>query len=472
MKKAIGALLAVACLGSAGFAGEVEQLRMELEEMKQTIQRQGELIDKLSAKDVDRIHKEEMAKLMEEILADAEMQPALPSWLENLTFFGDFRLRYEHQSRGWRPSGYTSHTAKDRNRLRFRLRFGFKKTWWDGQMEVGARFATGSTSVNDSANQSFDTAFTKKPFWIDRAYAKYRPTWAEGLTIAGGKLANPVRTGTQITWDPDLNPEGLYVDYEMPFFDGVTPWAQVGYWMVDEVVEGEWTPPAVEGTARDVTLWTYSLGAAVDITEDSTLSFGGTYYDFDHMDTVTSGPWGLWTVPPFPGAEFPFSYAEYQVIELTARYKWHMLGLPWQVWGTWLENCTADHDPLRSSGGVPVSYDPKHQGEDQAWGFGMKVGKNKEAGDWSAHYEYRHIGLHSWPTTPFGGLGDSEFGGPGYRGHVLGGAYSIDEFMQVCPTLLIFEPIQSTWWGTAATAAPGQGEDHSVTVQVDFKWNF
>ncbi len=439
----------------AAKADDLDELRSEIEAMKETIKQQNEMIGRLSAKDVDRIHKEEMAKLMEEILEDATMQPALPSWLENLKFFGDLRLRYEHQSRGWRDGGYLSHTDKDRNRLRFRLRFGFKKTWWDGQMEIGARFASGSSSANDSTNQSFDGGFTEKPFWIDRAYAKYKPEWAEGLTIAGGKVSNPIRTATKITWDSDINPEGLYVDYEMPFFEGVTPWAQVGMWILEE-----------GRNTRDTTLWNYTLGADVDIA-DTTLSVGGTYYDFDHTDRLTAGPMGMWSDPN--DLEFPQSYAQYQVIELTGSYKWKMLGLPWKVWGSWLQNCQENFNAYRSSStplppGVPPAYDSKFEGEDYAWGIGMKVGTNKKAGDWSVAYRYSYIGLHAWPGFGFGGLSDSDFGGPNTRGHVIGGKYSIDTFMQLCPTILITEPIMSPW----AT----RGEDHSVTVQVDFKWKF
>lgn len=447
----IVALTAVAfLLPVTAKAGDMEEMKSRLEAMERTIASQKVALDRLSNQDTKRIQREEMAKLMEEIMEDAEMQAALPSWLENFKLYGDLRLRYQHTSRGWRAGGYTDSVAKDRNRLRFRVRLGFKKTWWDKQLEIGARFASGSSSDSDSTNQTFSGTFGKKDLWIDLAYAKYKPKAVKGLEIGAGKVKNPIKTKTKVSWDGDINPEGVYATYQMPFFGDIKPYIQGGYYILDE-----------EGGSRDTTMVHYGAGVDAKV-GDVKLFFGTSLYDFDHMDMNDNGgdagyeDW--WQ-------EGGLSRADYLVWEMTTKAKWKMFGLPWEVWGTYLQNCADDYEVAATSG---ANSDSKFEGEDFAWGIGMKVGTNKKAGDWSVKYYYAYIGAFSWPTIDGYGFSDSDFGGPNTHGHVIGGSYSIDKFMQIGSTVLITEPIHSSGPG----AEDNQGEDHSVTVQVDFKWKF
>ncbi|MFO7902329.1 MAG: putative porin, partial [Pirellulaceae bacterium] len=88
-----------------------------------------------------------------------------------------------------------------RNRARFRLRFGIKKTWLDDQIEVGFRLASGSDDDPTSTNQSFDNFWSTKPVWIDLAYATWRPKAIKGLTVTGGnrKTSKRIKKSKQIT---------------------------------------------------------------------------------------------------------------------------------------------------------------------------------------------------------------------------------------------------------------------------------
>ncbi|KKL12459.1 hypothetical protein LCGC14_2535550, partial [marine sediment metagenome] len=210
---------------------EMKKLQTRLDKMenekvgtKAEMKRLQARLDKMEKDRVGTIHKEEMAKMMKDILDDAKMQPAMPAWMKNLTFYGDFRLRYQHDHTNGRngPWGMAAPgrgQTKDRNRIRMRLRFGFTKTWWDKQLEVGFRLVTGNATTMEleddqggnilgpnqqawvnpdgatptSSNQTMSGTFSKKPIWVDLMYAKYKPKWAKGLTFTGGKMKNPLK---------------------------------------------------------------------------------------------------------------------------------------------------------------------------------------------------------------------------------------------------------------------------------------
>ncbi|MBW2646580.1 MAG: putative porin [Deltaproteobacteria bacterium] len=117
--------------------------------------------------------------------------------LNNLKWSGDLRLRHDTQ---WRE---TDSDDYDRNRERFRLRFGFT-TKPTETTKLGVRLASGSGYQN-TTNQSYDGHARGKEIFIDKAYASWKP--ADFFKITGGKHKNPLLT-TPLVWDPDVNPEG------------------------------------------------------------------------------------------------------------------------------------------------------------------------------------------------------------------------------------------------------------------------
>ncbi|MCD4824671.1 MAG: putative porin [Phycisphaerae bacterium] len=458
LKWSIGSLAVLAVFASTASADDLGDLRAEMKQMKAKLNQQDETIQQLrnsrNSEDVGRIHKEEMAEMMKEILDDAKIQPAMPKWMKNLKFYGDFRLRYQHDSRGWNNE-IRGRVRKDRNRARFRLRFGFTKTWWDKQLELGFRLASGSNNDSDSTNQTFTGAFSKKPVWIDLAYAKYKPKWAKGLVLTGGKMKNPIATKTLVTWDSDINPEGFHLKYEAPFFGDFKPYAAAGWWSLWESNRGATDPQG--DTCRDSTLWTYELGYNWKITKDIKHFLGATYYQFNHWDVVGgAGRDGQWR-------HSGYGCSDMQVLEMTTKVKWKLFKLPMAAWGTWVHNCADDYSVNRNP-----NADRQFQDENNAFAIGMKVGKNKKKGDWSASYTYAYEELNSLPYVAGGGfgLGDSDFGGPNRQGHIIGGKYNLDSFLTLGAKVLITEPIHSdgaTW---------SLNEDHTVTVQADMVWKF
>jgi hypothetical protein len=73
----------------------------------------------------------------------------------------------------------------------------------------GIYIATGT--VNDdpvSSNATLTQFFTRKPFALDRGWVTYNPLNHKWLSLTGGKFAFTWQR-TSLTFDPDLNPEGL-----------------------------------------------------------------------------------------------------------------------------------------------------------------------------------------------------------------------------------------------------------------------
>ena len=216
----VGAVL-VAFAGSTAMAADAETLKT-INDLKARIAR-------LEEQQSMEQRREEIMKVVREMNMDAGQQGALPTWMEGLTFFGDLRLRYQHDKRT--NAADNAGNRKNRGRARFRLRFGVKKEWLEKQLAVIFRLASGEErtrtgdyegeigtgdSAATSANQTFKGRFSKKPIWIDLAYATYKPNWLKGLVIAAGKMKNPL-VRTDLTWDSDVNPEGGYAAYKNAF---------------------------------------------------------------------------------------------------------------------------------------------------------------------------------------------------------------------------------------------------------------
>src|SRR6185369_14083837 len=117
------------------------------------------------------------------------------------SFSGDLRLRGEPFFGG------PADQSQIRSRLRYRLRFNADAKLND-QLSGGFTLASGDVNDPISTNQTTNQFYTRKPFAVDRAYLTYVPKQFKPLTLTGGKFAYPWYN-TELTWDKDLNPEGI-----------------------------------------------------------------------------------------------------------------------------------------------------------------------------------------------------------------------------------------------------------------------
>ena len=117
---------------------------------------------------------------------------------------GRFRLTGDIRVRG---ESFFQDGVADRNRGRVRVRFGV-----DGKLNEdfvgGFALATGSLGDPTTTNESFTNFFDRKTVGLDRGYITYNPLAHKWLSLTGGKFAYSWNR-TQVTGDPDINPEGF-----------------------------------------------------------------------------------------------------------------------------------------------------------------------------------------------------------------------------------------------------------------------
>ena len=438
----------------------------DVADMKEMVKSLQARIEKMEQNDAQSVQKEDMARMMKDILAEAQTESAMPSWMENLTFFGDFTLRgVIKKARGNRNGTLATGilplrkftTDETRKYMEVRVRFGFIKTWWDNQLSVKFglstvnAFAQGGTRNygNDILGGPRDNyavmgdGFRKKGIMIDTAYVKYQPKFLPGMTIIAGKMDNQIKTRTFMTWDEDITPEGIYNSYVMPFFGEVKPYVEFGYYMLQA---DTWYDFGQDIDA--VNMW--HIGAGVDwaIQEDMNLFFGMTYYGFDNSDELI-GSGALMGGTDMQWANGP----RYGIVEVTSKFDWKMLDLPWQVFASWVHNCQDDYGPNGTA-------DRSNRNMSDAFAIGMTVGQNKKKGDWSAGYTYAYIE----DRAVMGILTDFYFGGPNQKGHILRGAYNIDDFLVVGASVYLTEAVHSYQY------IPSGGGNCSAVLDVT--WSF
>src|SRR2546427_1492947 len=144
----------------------------------------------------------------------------LEATLGRFRFTGDVRVRGEDFFQTY--SGCTA--CADRNRARIRVRFGFEGKLND-DFTAGVAIATGSLGDPTTTNETFTNFFDRKTIGLDKGWITYNPLAHKWLLLTGGKFAYQWQR-TQVTGDPDINPEGfnqkLSFDTHMPFVKNVT----------------------------------------------------------------------------------------------------------------------------------------------------------------------------------------------------------------------------------------------------------
>jgi Putative porin len=118
--------------------------------------------------------------------------------LGRFRFNGDIRVRGE---------SFFQDGVADRNRGRVRVRFGV-----DGKLNEdfvgGLALATGSLGDPTTTNETLTNFFDRKTIGLDKGYITYNPIAHKWLSLTGGKFAYTWNR-TQVTGDPDVNPEGF-----------------------------------------------------------------------------------------------------------------------------------------------------------------------------------------------------------------------------------------------------------------------
>lgn len=462
----------------------VESMQKNMAEMQKTIDRQNDKIFQLERNQTSGsmgapVSTGEMAAgPMTEVEFKERLGTALggaDKWLKNLNFKGDLRLRYEAFQN---TSGATTEDD-DRNRFRYRLRFGFDKKFND-DLNAGFSLASGegprtsatstANAVNvdpTSTNTSFDDNFSFKPVYIEKAYASYSPSFLENsivkdIKLIGGKMDNAFEKGSSdIIWDRDVKPEGLIEKFDFKLYESedvqLGAFFTAGQFILDE----DGTSSAGAGDAElyafqagiNPILYVPGLERPLDLT--SAVSFY-SYNDYATNGNFTIGGTSLARNNPNTlGAATDLDTQDFEIFEVYNEIAVNVLGTPVRPFFDWAENLNSELSDSSGLAGIAT-------GEQSAIAFGVKLGAIVDKGDWELSWAHKQIDANAVP-----GFNDSDFGYAGHsgkRGEVFKGSYAITKNMNVNLAAFFVENLNS---GTG-----GIIDEQQRRFQTDLVWKF
>jgi hypothetical protein len=203
------------------------------------------------------------------------MNLSAQEWYEKIKLSGDFRNRFEYIS---------DDTVKDsagdvvkRYRERIRLRVGATAEVAK-DLKVGFRLASGESADPVSTNQSLTTGFSKKGVTLDLAYAEYKASESSslyGLNMVVGKMNNPFFKpgGTDLIWDNDISPEGLFAAYSHSLGEKFNIKALLGGFWAEE-----------RSKAADSGMLAFELIGTFKPTEKLSFDLGFSYYNYGNTE--------------------------------------------------------------------------------------------------------------------------------------------------------------------------------------------
>ena len=312
---------------------------------------------------------------------------AQEDWTDRIKLKGDVRLRYE---------AIDEAGEEERNRMRFRTRFGLSAKVSDDVKFVFQLASGGDNPV--STNQTFDDGFSTKDIGVDLAYVDWKIN--DNLNFYGGKMKNPLYKagGVPLIWDGDLNPEGLAMKFTSGGFFGTA-----GGFSVEE-----------RSSADDSLLFVVQAGYTFAVGENASLTAGAGY--FSYSNTVGNEPF-------YNGrsngnsVDLNGDYIyDYKNTEVFAQFDTKV--------GDW---------PLRIY--AHATQNNEVSTEDMGYAVGAKVGSAKADGDMEFSWTFQDIEADS----VIGTYNDSDFGGGGTDsdGHLLKAKYAVSKKIFVGGTLFL-----------------------------------
>ena len=402
------------------------------------------------------------------------VKSGMPDWVTSMKINGDMRGRFE-------SFDYPNNegVSADRNRLRYRARLGFVAVLKDN-FEVGLRLTSSEAAGGFggdpiSGNTTLSGNGSKKFIFVDLAYGKWTAVnnslWSATTTF--GKMENPF-VYSDMVFDADYTPEGIAQQFTYNVSDRHVLKANLGAFALNEVggsstdaymggaqlrLDSTWTPKlatsagvgalAISGTSQ-------LLGASVpDQNSGNVRQVTGTpavvsapIYNFNPITADMSATYNLESFPMYPGA------------------------FPVKLFGDFMVNPAA-HDTALS------------QADNEAYQFGVTLGKSGKKGTWDLTYRYKVLQANSWyeelVDSDFGafyqkppaGTVASNFGnsagatgyksGTNVRGHIVKATYSPYDSLTFGVTFCLAELINE---------AAGTGSSQTGRLQVDMVLKF
>lgn len=438
---AVTALLATTQVSAQERAGELAEIREQLQSLIQRVDKLESENDALRAENEnlkaqdDYLKAETRGLRKESAVHAAEVSKVKGAdWASRVALKGDLRYRHEQISDDTLDSSGNRTADRYRDRVRARINAEVKAT---DAIALGIGFATSDGGDPRGSNASLSGIFSRKSLYLDTAYFDWK--FASWGNLLGGKMKQPLfKPGQSLFWDSDVNPEGLAAGFNSGIYFGTA----YNYWL-NEVSGPE------SATTSDAMMHGLQLGAKLPIGA-STLTLAAHYYDLSaaqgrapfynnsaNGNSTISIPAGTSTVSVLAN--------DYQVINVGAEFNALFGSLPFQLWADIAQN--QDADDL-----------------DTAWSAGVQVGKAGNYRTWELGAAYQVMEKDAL----FAQLIDSDFGAGNSdnEGFVLRAAYAPVRNWVLNATYFITERNADV-----ANSAEQVGVDHN-RLQVDFNVKF
>lgn len=466
-------------------------------------------------------------QIKQEVLAQAKEERwgnpgALPDWLDRFHFEGDLRLRAEQNildagnavgaanasflapngilTRGADLIGQNGNpgtrpnvsTAEDFSRLRLRARFGATMAVASG-VNAGFRLSTGATSSGNPAspgspNQTLGQGFNRYSVFVDRAWISVSPL--EGLTLSGGRIANPFM-GSDLVWNDTLSFEGVAARYAYRFSPAFEAFATAGWFPLRDDSPLQRTSRHLTGTQAGFT-WRSAGGSefklaaalydfhgvAAELEADARFnapSASDYATRFEYPNGVRQRGNTLFSVlapTDFTNAPVYGLASGFRPFNLTAEVDLGMFDPVRVVLSAdYVKNLAYDRVKMAERMGL-VAGTTLIDGGDSGFQAGILVGQRqmKNRGDWNLSMTHRRLGsdavLDAFTASDFG------LGGTNNKGFILGANYAIEKNTWVTMRWLSSRQIDSSAPRLSSAAAATSTRLNVDTIQVDLNARF
>jgi hypothetical protein len=431
-----------------------EDLLKKLDDLSHIIQEQQKQIDLLrqelqnQRRSIDKVWNSRDKKMRTAVKADTNetektWRDRIPEWTERIKISGDLRLRWEeiwNREQLQADGSRRDITSRDRYRIRARLFF-------DGKIsdEISTHFmiCTNQDRLQEATttNQSFDDDFNDKGIYLHQAYATYKPKWLPGLEVTAGKFKNTF-LHTDIMWDPDVNPEGIYERYQYQGWRDFKPFMHLGQMELNEI----------NGDSDDADLYINQLGFDWKI-GPVTWTLAGSYYKWSNLQNTqflknASYKGGGGNSYNANLTDYLYDYHLWEGISFV---KFNMGPIPTKLIFDYIVN-TADNVP---------------SDQDTAYFAGFKLGREKKKGDWSLFYKYARIER----DAVIGSMNDQDFYGANRKGHKAAFRYMLFDRLRLGIAYFYTDPVDQ-WPLTDPNFNNNRNREHEDRFQTDFVLKF
>jgi hypothetical protein len=362
------------------------------------------------------------------------------SWLDSLKFGGDLRLRHDTLQEMGGPT--------DRNRERFRLRFGLTATVQD--LTAVFRMASG-TGSQLSANQTESGEFSQKALWIDQAYLAWKAQ--EHITLEGGKMQNPFWTlyASDCMWDPDLNPEGYAQKFDLPMGDRLGLFANTSQLITTDA----FTSGGSATSDKNVWIFGEQIGAKATLFEETKWTAALANYAFINERTNPMGGTSNFGNSITAGGTL---LTPFNILELTNELALHAGPVPLSLQVELVTNTQYQN----GAGGAALN------GGRNGYQVGGIAGKASAANTWEGAYFYKYLEQNATVAN----LADDDFGNGGTNraGHIFWVAYSPRDYVQLKLKYYITRVLDQTLTSGGATFTGVNGDTNRLMFDVLVKF--